>query len=133
MLRISLIGLGMAVEPHERRLMDLRHDGKVRWPASPIAERTRTFAARYPFPVTNDVDAAITDPGVDAVILLTPPNTHLELARQVFAHGKHLLIEKPLDITLGRAEAIVEAAETAGRQLGVVLQHRFRPGAERLS
>jgi predicted dehydrogenase len=133
MLCVSIIGLGMAAEPHALSLMDLRRDVQVRWAASPSAARTGAFAARYPFPITNDVDRAIADPQVDAVILLTPPNTHLELARKIFDHGKHLLIEKPLDVTLDRAQAIVEAAEKSDRRLGVVLQHRFRPGAERLS
>lgn len=133
MLRVSIIGLGMAVEPHARSLLELRDDVEVRWAASPSPSRTRAFAARYPFPVTNDVLAAIRDPDVDAVLLLTPPNTHLELAREAFQHGKHVLLEKPLDISLSRAEAIVAAAEAAHRQLGVVLQHRFRPGAVRLA
>jgi len=133
MLHVSIIGLGMAVEPHALSLMDLAQEVDVRWAASPSATRTAAFAARYPFAVTNDVDAAIADPKVDAVLLLTPPNTHLEFARKIFDHGKHLLIEKPLDVTLERAQAIVDAAGAADRRLGVVLQHRFRPGAERLS
>lgn len=133
MLRVSVIGLGMAVEPHARSLMELPDQVEVCWAASPSKQRTQAFAARYPFPVTNDVMAAIQDPNVDAVILLTPPNTHLELAQQVFAHGKHLLIEKPLDVTLQRAAAIVAAAEAANMRLGVVLQHRFRSGALRLA
>lgn len=133
MLRVSLIGLGMAVEPHARSLMELQGEVQVRWAASPSSVRTAAFATRYPFPVTNDVAATIQDPEIDAVILLTPPNTHLELARQAFEHGKHLLVEKPLDVTLERAEAIVAAAEAADRRLGVVLQHRFRPAAMRLS
>ena len=133
MLRISLIGLGMAVEPHARSLLELRDRVEVCWAASRSVERTRAFAARYPFPVTNDVTAAIQDRTVDAVILLTPPDTHLELAQQAFAHGKHLLIEKPLDVTLERAAAIVAAAEAADLRLGTVLQHRFRSGALRLA
>jgi predicted dehydrogenase len=45
------------------------------------------------------------------------------------AAGKHLLLEKPLDISLTRAQGIVDLARTSDRRLGVVLQHRFRPGA----
>jgi predicted dehydrogenase len=106
---------------------------EVRWAASPNLARTRAFAARYPYPVTNDVSAAIEDSEVDAVLLLTPPNTHLELAREALNRGKHVLVEKPLDVTLERAAAIVACADAANVRLGVVLQHRFRPGAVRLA
>lgn len=133
MLRLSIIGLGMAVEPHARSLVELRDEVDVRWAASPSSARTQAFAQRHPFPVTNDVSLAIRDPEVDIVLLLTPPNTHLELAREAFRHGKHVLMEKPLDISLSRAAAVVAAAADAHRHLGVVLQHRFRPAAMRLS
>jgi predicted dehydrogenase len=133
MLRVSLIGLGLAVEPHARSLMELTPDVEVRWAASPSAARTQAFGARYPFPCTNDVAAAIKDPAVDAVFLLTPPNTHLELAQQAFEHRKHVLIEKPLEVSVERAARIVAMAETAGVGLGVMLQHRFRPASLRLA
>ena len=133
MLRVSVIGLGAAVEPHARSLLELRDKVEVRWAASPSSARTRAFAARYPFRVTNDVSAVIEDPGVDAILLLTPPNTHWQLSQQAFNRGKHVLVEKPLDITLERAAAMVAQADAADLRLGVVLQHRFRAGAVRLA
>jgi predicted dehydrogenase len=131
-LGVAVVGLGLAVEPHARSLLDLRDELDVRWAASPSPARTAAFADRYPFPVTNDVPQAIADPAVDFVLLLTPPNTHLELGRQCLQAGKHLLVEKPLDADLAHARALVAVAAAAGRSLGVVLQHRFRPGAVRL-
>src|SRR5580693_3638405 len=96
MLRVALIGLGMAVEPHARSLLDLNDRIEVRWAASRSQARIEAFGQRFPFPVTCDVRAAITDPQVDAVFLLTPPNTHYDLAVLALAYGKHLLVEKPL-------------------------------------
>jgi predicted dehydrogenase len=66
------------------------------------------------------------------VFVLTPPNTHLELANKAFDAGKHVLLEKPLEITLERAEDLVAVARRSGRRLGIVLQHRFRPATLRL-
>jgi predicted dehydrogenase len=66
------------------------------------------------------------------VIVLTPPNTHLELVRRAAAAGKHILLEKPLETTVARAEQLVEACSAAGVTLGMVLQHRFRPAGQRL-
>jgi predicted dehydrogenase len=67
------------------------------------------------------------------VLLLTPPNTHLELVRRSAAAGKHILLEKPLEISTPRALELVAAARETGVTLGVVLQHRFRPAGMKLA
>jgi predicted dehydrogenase len=63
---------------------------------------------------------------VEAVLVLTPPAAHLEIAERAFAKGKHVLVEKPLELNSVRAEQLVAAGRRAGRRLGVVLQQRFR-------
>lgn len=131
-LGLALIGLGAAAQPHARSLVDLRDRVDVRWAASRGAERARAFGQSYPFPTTTSLDQVIADPAVDAVLLLTPPSTHLDLAERCLAAGKHVLVEKPLDVTAERAARLVEAARRHGRRLGVVLQHRFRPASLRL-
>jgi predicted dehydrogenase len=131
--RIALIGLGMAVTPHARSLLDLADRAEVAVAVSPSASRRQAFAVRFPFPTADSVAAVVGDPDIDAVAVLTPPNTHLEIATQLAAAGKHILLEKPLDISTRRAEALVAACSAAGITLGVVLQHRFKPAAERLA
>lgn len=130
-LRVSVIGVGMAVDAHARSLVDLHETVEVVWAAARTDARLGDFAKRYPFPTTTDVNRALTGSEVDAVILLTPAHTHLELAEQALAAGKHLLVEKPLDVTVARAEKLVRAAERHGRTLAVCLQHRFRPSSVR--
>ena len=129
---IAVIGLGPASQPHAQSLVDLADRVEVRWAVSRSAEKTRAFAERYPFPVTTDMDAAIADPAVEAVIVLTPPNAHLAVAEACFRAGKHVLVEKPLEVSLASAERLVALSRGSGRRFGVVLQHRFRPGAQRL-
>jgi predicted dehydrogenase len=130
--RIALIGLGMAVTPHAKSLLDLRHRVEVAYAWSPSAARRAGFAGTFAFPVGDDLDAALRDSTLTAVAILSPPNTHLELVERVAAASKHILLEKPLEVTTRRAERIVEAAARAGVTLAVVLQHRFRPAGERL-
>jgi predicted dehydrogenase len=96
-------------------------------------ERLARFARTYGFPVSESFEAVLDDPGVDAVLVLTPPHTHLELVAQAAAARKHVLLEKPLDISMPRAEGAVEVCREAGVQLGVVFQNRFRPAVERLA
>ena len=130
--RIAMIGLGMAVSPHAKSLLDLQDRVEVAYAFSRSAARRRAFAERFDFPLTGDLDRTLDDPSVDAVMILTPPNTHLELVERFAAAGKHILLEKPLERSTERALRLVEAAEGAGVQLGVVFQHRFRAASEHL-
>lgn len=131
-LGLAVVGVGPASQPHARSLEDLADRIEVRHVVGRDPARLAAFAERHPFPVTTDLDRALGDPDVAAVIVLTPPAAHLDIAERAFAAGKHVLVEKPLDLSLDRAERLVAAARAARRRLGVVLQHRFRPGAARL-
>jgi predicted dehydrogenase len=128
-LRVALIGLGMAVGPHAKSLLDLEDKAEVAWAVSPSEGRRAAFAKTFPFPTTGDVDRVLADKSVDAVFVLTPPNTHLDVVKRAAAHGKHVLLEKPLEITTARARALVAACAAAKVRLGTVFQHRFRPAA----
>ena len=77
--------------------------------------------------------AILNDKSVGAVMVLTPPNTHLEIVRQCAAAGKHVLLEKPLEVSTARAVELVDACRRAGVTLGIVLQHRFRPAGMKLA
>ncbi len=132
-LRVAVIGLGMASTPHARSLADLNDRVEVAAVFSPSLQRREAFAAKWGFPVRDSMEAILADSSISAVLLLTPPNTHLELVQQAAAAGKHILLEKPLDISFARSEQLVKTAEDAGVKLAVVLQNRFRPTCERLS
>jgi predicted dehydrogenase len=123
----------MAVTPHARGLADLGGSVEVAYAYSPSEGRRRAFAERFPFPLTDSLDVILNDPSVDAVLIATPANTHLAIAARCAAAGKHVLLEKPIEITMERAEAVVAACRNAGVTLGVVLQHRFRPAGMRLA
>ncbi len=129
---VAVIGLGAASQPHAQSLIELKDQFEVIWAASRSAERVAAFAAKFPFPTTIDIDAAIADPKVEAVIVLTPPNAHLDMVEKCLRAGKHVLVEKPLEASTDKAARMVEIAQESGRKPGVVLQHRFREGAQRL-
>lgn len=128
-LGVAIIGLGMASKPHAQALLALRDRIDTLYAFSPSVERRAAFAAAYGIPTVETADAILNDPRVDAVLVLTPPNTHLDLVRMASAAGKHILLEKPLEVSLERAEQLVALAEKAQIRLGIVLQNRFRPAA----
>ena len=70
-----------------------------------------------------DIEHAL--PGVDAVVIATPPSTHARLSMQAIEAGKHVLVEKPLATTTAEAQLVVDAAESAGLVLmaGHTLEH----------
>ncbi len=130
--KLAIVGLGMAVTPHAKSLVDLQDRVEVAAAFAPSEARRTAFGARFAFPLGDSLDAILADNSIDAVMILTPPNTHLDLVRRCAAAGKHVLLEKPLEISTARAEELVAACRKAGRALGVVLQHRFRPAALKL-
>lgn len=130
MKRVALVGLGMAVAPHAKSLLDLKDRAQVAYACSPSAERRAKFAERFPFPQCDRLDTILQDRSVDAVLVLTPPNTHLDIASRCAAAGKHVLLEKPVEVSTEKAERLVQSCRNV--KLGVVLQHRFRPAAEKL-
>lgn len=131
--RIALCGLGMAVAPHAKSLVDLQDRIEIVAAMSRSAVRRAQFAEHFAFPLTDRLDRLVEDKSISAVAVLTPPNTHLEIVTALVKSGKHVLLEKPLDITMERAEALVAAGRQAGVKIAVVLQHRFRAAAERLA
>ncbi len=131
-LAVAVIGAGLGTPPHFRSLADLPGLAELAWVCARTNSRLQTLALPPGARTTTRLDDVLGDARVAAVLVLTPPNTHLELVRRVAQAGKHVLVEKPLDIDLPRAIALVEACERAGVQLGVMLQQRLREGATRL-
>lgn len=117
----------MAATPHAKSLKDLAQRIDVASVFSLSPSRRQEFAERWGFPVADSLQAILADSSINAVMILTPPSTHLELVESAARAGKHVLLEKPLEISPERAERLLATAEAAGITLGVVLQHRFRP------
>lgn len=82
------------------------------------------------FPVTPDLEDALRDDTVDAVILATPHSLHEEQIVRSARAGKHVFVEKPLTLTRDSAQRAVAACDTAGVVLGVGHERRFEPALE---
>jgi len=131
--RIAIVGLGMAVVPHARSALDLADRVDVAYAYSPSVERRAKFAQMFAFPQCDRLETILGDSSIDAVAVLTPPNTHLAIVKRCAVAGKHVLLEKPLEITTARAKEMVASCRAGGITLGIVLQHRHKPAVERLA
>jgi UDP-N-acetyl-2-amino-2-deoxyglucuronate dehydrogenase len=132
-LRVAVVGLGMAHKPHLQSLRELGGVAEIAACHAPSPARREEFGQKNPdLPVAADLDRLLGDGSINAVILLTPPTTHLELVERCAGAGKHVLLEKPVEVSAERARRAVEIMERAGLTFGVVLQHRFRAAAQKL-
>ncbi|MGE5171552.1 MAG: Gfo/Idh/MocA family protein [Rudaea sp.] len=130
---LGIVGLGMALKPHLLALADLAGRIEVVGAYSPSAERRAAFSTQTGIPTVDALERLLADPRVAALLVLTPPRTHVDIATRAAVAGKDVLLEKPVDVSLPGAQALVERFEAHRRTLGVVFQHRFRPGALRLA
>ena len=131
--RMAIAGLGMAVTPHAKSLIDLGDRVEVACAWSRTAERRNAFAATFDLPLADSLDAILDDGSIDAVLLLTTPDNHLDAVRRIAAAGKHVFMEKPLEVSSERAVELIGTCRDVGVKLGIVLQHRFRPASEKLA
>jgi UDP-N-acetyl-2-amino-2-deoxyglucuronate dehydrogenase len=80
---------------------------------------------------TQDLKAAVSRADVDVVSICTPSGAHMEPAVAAARAGKHLMIEKPLEITASRMDAILEAVQAAGVTLTCFFPSRFMIGVQK--
>ena len=92
--------------------------------------RTEAFAAKVGAPVsTTQIESLVSRSDVDVVCVTTPSGSHMEPALAAIAHRKHVVVEKPLEVTLERADRIIAAADEARVHLCPIFQARFGDGA----
>jgi predicted dehydrogenase len=87
-----------------------------------------TFAAARDCAAEPGLDQLLARPDVDVVCVCVPSGLHAEVGVCAAMAGKHLVVEKPIDVTLAAADRLIEAARAAGVALTVISQHRFDPG-----
>ena len=125
-LGLGVVGLGMAGAVMVRAAA--RHDGIVLAAAAdPHAAPREAFARDFNARVYADARALCEDPAVDVVYIATPHQFHAEHAVMAAEHGKHIILEKPIALTLADCDRIIAAAERAKVHLIVGHTHAFDP------
>jgi UDP-N-acetyl-2-amino-2-deoxyglucuronate dehydrogenase len=91
--------------------------------------RSAIFANTHGCASYSHIDEFLRHPGLEIVCICTPSGLHLEPALAAAAAGKHLVVEKPLEITVSRCDQIIAAAEKHGVLLSGIFPMRFSPSA----
>ncbi len=81
---------------------------------------------------TTDLDAILKRDDIDAVCICTPSGLHADGAVAALEAGKHVVVEKPLDVSLPAADRIIDAEKRSGKTVAVISQHRFDKSSEKV-
>lgn len=129
-----LIGCGVVGDVHANALAELAQRGHGHLAGVMDVDRARAeeFGRRWGVPATESLDEALSWPEVCIAHVCTPSGLHAETGIEAARAGKHVLVEKPIDVTLEAADRLIHACREAGVVLSVVSQHRFDPGFEEL-
>ena len=120
----GIIGCGMIANFHAKAVGDIR-GAKVVACYDAIPAAADRFAAAQGCRADHDLDAMLADPAVDVVTIGTPSGAHMEPAVAAARAGKHVIVEKPLEITLKRCDKIIEACKKAKVKLSAIFPSRF--------
>ncbi len=91
------------------------------------AIRAAHLGERFGVPHYSDLAAFLALPGLRAASVCVPSGLHASVGMQIATAGKHVLVEKPLEVSLQAADRLIETCNRAGVKLGVISQHRFAP------
>jgi predicted dehydrogenase len=131
-VRFALIGCGRVSAKHVDAIASAA-DAKLVAVCDVDPDRARAVAEAADVPWFTGIDEMLAAvPDVDVVHVLTPTGYHAEHALRVAAHGKHVVVEKPIALTVADADAMIAACERAGVKLFVVKPTRYNLPVRRL-
>jgi predicted dehydrogenase len=128
-LGFGIVGTGMIADFHARAIVESQA-GRLAGVAGRSDDKTRAFAEKHGAPFwTTSVEALMARPDIDVVCITTPSGAHLDPALAAIRARKHVLIEKPVEISPLRVDLILNAADQAGVRVAAIFQGRFGEGA----
>jgi predicted dehydrogenase len=125
----GLIGCGMIANFHARAVADIRGASVVGCYDTVPAAADR-LAQTIGCTAYHDLRAMLDNPRIDVVTIGTPSGAHLEPALAAAAAGKHVIVEKPMEITLDRCDQMIKACAQAGVVLSTIFPSRFHESSQ---
>ena len=123
----GIIGTGAIAAHHANSIKELE-GAELLAVCSRTPERAAEAAKRFGVKAYASMEEMLSRKDIEVVAICTESGYHLEPALASARAGKHILIEKPIEVTLDRADQMIEACRSAGVKLAVIYQNRFTPG-----
>lgn len=126
MLNFALVGCGRIAKRHAE-LLGNNQIGGARLVAvcDIVEEKAARIAKQFGVPAHRDMHEMMTANDVDVAVVLSESGMHAPHVIELARHGKHIVVEKPMALTLSEADAMIRACDEAGVKLFVVKQNRF--------
>lgn len=124
--RVAVIGCGAVSKNHGKALAK-SEQASIAYAVDCNRERAELFAKTYGGEVLTDYTMLFGKDDVDVVHIVTPHNTHTEIAIQCMQQGLDVFCEKPLAITPYDAKRMISVSAQTGKRLGVCFQNRLNP------
>ncbi|MGH9373062.1 MAG: Gfo/Idh/MocA family protein [Vicinamibacterales bacterium] len=126
MMKVGILGGGNISDTHARAAAAIPGVEVVAFHGR-NRERTAKLAERFGARAYDTLDEFLDHRPMDIVAIGSPSGVHADEGMAVAKRGLHVLVEKPIDITTARADALIAACHAAGVKLGVFFQDRLRP------
>ncbi|MGI9425026.1 MAG: Gfo/Idh/MocA family protein [Hyphomicrobiaceae bacterium] len=130
-VRFGIIGAGMIADFHARAIAAMP-DAELVAVYARRRDQALALAEQYGCSAHDDLAAMLSDASIDVVTICTPSGAHLEPVRAAAAAGKHVICEKPLEVTVERVDAMIAACAEAGVMLAGIFPRRFNRSTELL-
>jgi UDP-N-acetyl-2-amino-2-deoxyglucuronate dehydrogenase len=128
---VGIIGTGAIAIKHAQAIATLEN-ARLLALHNPNPQSAEKAQVKFTEPVYSSLEEFLTIQNMDVVCICTPSGMHLEPALAAIHAGKHVFIEKPIEVTLDRADQLINAANEKGVQLGIVFQNRFSEDFQKL-
>jgi UDP-N-acetyl-2-amino-2-deoxyglucuronate dehydrogenase len=96
------------------------------------AEKTQRFSEQHQIRGYRSHEELLGDPAVQAVSICLPSGHHADYGVKAAAAGKHVIVEKPIDISISKAMTLIETCRRNNRKLSVIFQSRYTPAAKKV-
>ena len=120
----GIIGAGMIADFHAKAIENIKIARLIGFCGS-NSEKTRILAEKYNCKIFSNYEEMLSSDEIEIVTIATPSGTHMEPAIESARRGKHVLCEKPLEISLERIDKMIEAHAKSGTSLGGIFNYRF--------
>jgi UDP-N-acetyl-2-amino-2-deoxyglucuronate dehydrogenase len=125
MITYALVGCGRIAKRHAELLSGEIQGARLVAVCDVNFEKARAFGDKFDVDCYSDMTEMMVHANPDVVSVLTPSGLHCEHVLRLAPHGKHLVVEKPMALTLDDADAMISACNAYGCRLFVVKQNRF--------
>src|SRR6476469_7574759 len=131
MIRVAVLGAGRIGKIHARNV-SLNPRCRLMAVADPVEGAARELAEEYGCEAAASAGTTIARTDVDAIIIGTPTDTHIEFTLEGARRGKAVLCEKPIDLDIVKADAAVAEIEKLKAQVMIAFNRRFDPSSAAL-